>query len=353
MGISSGGRRGIQQMKRAVTIRDVAALARVSVGTVSAVLNRQSTVSEGTRQRVMESIEALSYKPNSNARSLKRPRLSSIGLIVPDLQNPFFSSIAEGVQDILEEHDILLVLCMTGGRAEREQYYAQALQSARLDGVIYLTGSGVPSPSLMRLAKSKQIILVDESVPGVVIPFVGTQNRHGAFLLARHVLSQGHRKVGIIGGPPRLWTSEQRLAGYREAMAASGLDPDSGLLAEGEYDEASGYRLARVLLETDPELTVLLCANDLMAIGAIRYCREAGIDVPADVSITGFDNIATSSLLEPALTTVAQPGHEMGQAAAALLLHHIKGTAPPETVEFPTRVCLRDSVAPPRRRRRV
>jgi LacI family transcriptional regulator len=335
-------------MKRATTIKDVASRARVSVGTVSAVLNGASTVAVPTRQRVLNSIEELSYRPNSMARSLRHPQALSVGLIVPNLQNPFFSSVAEGVQRTAEANDILLVLCMTWARAEREQYYAQTLQTARLNGVIYLSGSGIPSPNLLSLAKSRQIVFVDESLPGVDIPFVSAQNRIGARELAKHVLSFGHRHVGIIGGPPRLWTSEQRLAGYREALASERLDPDGAPFVSGDYDEASGYELARQLLHgSDNPVTAILCANDLMAIGALRFCRETGIRVPADVSIVGFDNIPTSGLLDPGLTTVAQPGEEMGRAAAQLLLHQIKGLDRPPVTEFGTSLCLRNSVAAP------
>jgi LacI family transcriptional regulator len=335
-------------MKRPTTIRDVATRAGVSVGTVSAVINRSPTVAESTRQRVLNRIQELSYKPNSKARSLRQHGVSAVGLIVPDLQNPFFSSVAEGVQITAEENDVLLVLCMTWARAEREQYYAQTLLTARLDGVIYLSGSGIPSHDLLLLSKSRQILFVDETLPGVDIPFISAENRSGARAIAKHVLSMGHRRVAIIGGPPRLWTSEQRLAGYREALAAAGLDPDETPMIAGDYGEASGYRIARELLQKeDSGITALLCANDLMAIGAMKLCRDVGLRIPKDISITGFDNIPASSLLDPALTTVAQPGRDMGQAAAQLLLHQIKGISRPSRTEFPTELCVRGSVSAP------
>jgi LacI family transcriptional regulator len=334
-------------MKRTTTIRDVAARAGVSVGTVSAVINRSPSVAESTRQRVLNRIQELSYKPNSKARSLRQQGVSAVGLIVPDLQNPFFSSVAEGVQITAEENDVLLVLCITWARAEREQYYAQTLLTARLDGVIYLSGSGIPSHDLLLLSKSRQILFVDERLPGVDIPFVSAENRSGARAVAKYVLSMGHRRVAIIGGPPRLWTSEQRLAGYREALAAAGLNPDEAPMIAGDYGEASGYRIARELLEKGSGITALLCANDLMAIGAMKLCRDVGLSVPKDISITGFDNIPASSLLDPALTTVAQPGRDMGRAAAQLLLHQIKGISRPARTEFPTELCVRGSVSGP------
>lgn len=335
------------------TIKDVAARARISVGTVSAVINRSDSVAAHTRQRVLRVIQQLAYKPNNAARSLRRPGVSAIGLVLPDLQNAFFSSVAEGVQLTAEEHDVLLVLCMTWARAEREQYYAQTLQTARLDGVIYLSGSGIPSPNLLQLAKSRQILFVDESLKGVDIPSISAENRSGARAVAAHVLSHGHTSVAIIGGPPRLWTSEQRLAGYREALAGAGLDAERAPMLAGNYDEESGYRLARELLGRKRRpITALLCANDLMAIGAMKFCRDANLQIPQDVSIAGFDNIPASSLLVPALTTVAQPGRDMGRAAAQLLLHQIKGISRPSVTDFPTTLCLRNSVAAPTRKQR-
>ena len=335
-------------MSRAPTIRDVARLTGVSIGTVSAVINNSAPVSERTKQRVLNCIEEQSYKPNNTARNLKRHRVSTIGLIVPDLQNPFFSSIAEGVHLVAEESDVLLVLCITWARADREQYFAQTSQTQRLDGVIYLSGSGIPSSHLLALARHRQIVFVDENLPGVNIPFISAHNRSGAREIAKHVLAKGHRNVAVIAGPPRLWTSEQRLAGYREAFAAAGFNPDDVPVFFGDYGEASGYGIAQELLrEPGCTVTALICANDLMAIGAMRFCREAGLQVPKDVSITGFDDIPAASLLDSPLTTVGQPGRDMGRAAAQLLLHQIAGTSLPLLTEFPTTPCLRSSVASP------
>jgi DNA-binding LacI/PurR family transcriptional regulator len=160
----------------------------------------------------------------------------------------------------------------------------------------------------------------------------------------------GLRRLAIIGGPQRLWTSEQRLAGFRESIASAGLDPDQALYVGGDYGERSGYRAAAELLggELSRRPTAILCANDLMAIGVMRFCREAGISIPGDLSLTGFDDIAGAEFLEPALSTVAQPAHDMGRAAAELLLHRVGvRPAPPETVQFMTTARIRDSVAAP------
>ncbi|RJG46124.1 MULTISPECIES: LacI family DNA-binding transcriptional regulator [unclassified Mesorhizobium] len=329
------------------TIRDVAREAGVSIGTVSAVINGRGLVADDTKRHVLRFIAELGFEPNNAARSLKRGRISSIGFVVPDLGNPFFASVAEGIQHGIADNDILLMLCITWSKTEREEYFARVLRTQRLDGVIYLSGTGLPSPSLLELAKTGSVVFVDEVLPGLDVPFVGSNNLAGARAIARHVLDCGHRKIAIIGGPPRLWTSEQRLAGFRESLASVGLDPDAATYVSGDYSERSGYLAATNLLTGDPAArpTAILCANDLMAIGVMRFCRESGISIPGQLSITGFDDIANAEFLLPSLSTVAQPAQEMGRAAAELLLHR-KGVRadPPVTTRFPTAVRIRNSV---------
>ena len=213
---------------------------------------------------------------------------------------------------------------------------------------IYLSGTGLPSPSLLDLARAGAVVFVDEPLAGIDTPFVGCNNLGGARLIARHVIAWGHRRIAIIGGPPRLWTSEQRLAGFRESLAAAGLNPDAMPYAAGDYGERSGYESAVTLLSGPRQdwPTAILCANDLMAIGVMRYCRERGIAIPGELSISGFDDIAGSELLLPALSTVAQPSHDMGHAAAELLLQRIGvRNEAAMTTNFPVSLKWRDSVA--------
>ena len=329
------------------TIRDVAREARVSIGTVSAVINDSGLVAEETRRHVSRVIAELGFEPNNMARSLKRGRVSSVGFVVPDLGNPFFANVAEGIQRGIGDNDILLVLCLTWSKTEREEYFARILRTQRLDGVIYLSGTGMPSPSLLELAKTGSVVFVDEILPGLDVPFVGSDNLAGARSIARHVLDCGHRRIAIIGGPSRLWTSEQRLAGFRESLASFGLDPDAAPYIAGDYSESSGYLAATQLLISDPAKrpTAILCANDLMAIGVMRFCRESGIRIPDDLGITGFDDIPNAEFLRPSLSTVTQPAQDMGRAAAELLLYRkgVRAEAPLMT-RFPTHTRIRNSV---------
>jgi DNA-binding LacI/PurR family transcriptional regulator len=271
------------------------------------------------------------------------------------LSNPFFAAVAEGIQSQIAALDILLVLCTTEANAERERYYAQVLRTQRLDGVIYLSGTGLPSPALVELAQRGSVVFVDERLPGLEIPFVNAANRSGTRALGAHVLEAGHKDLAIINGPPRLWTSDQRLAGFREAIAAAGLDPDATRVIEGDYSERSGYAAAMDLMvpKKGKRPTAILCANDLMALGVIRYCREQGFRIPDDISVTGFDDIPLAEFLDPPLTTVAQPGREMGVAATKVLLHAIGALdSPPGKTDFATEVKIRGSVGRPRGVRR-
>lgn len=217
-------------------------------------------------------------------------------------------------------------------------------------GVIYLSGTGLPSPSLIELTRSGTVVFVDEVLPGIDCPSVLAENRRGARDMARSVVEAGHRRIAVIEGPKRLWTSDQRLSGVREGLLSAGVDPDGLHFVPGDYTEAAGYRAGAVLTQ-GPEAnwpTAVICANDQTAIGLLRFCREAGIPVPQKLSVTGYDDIAESGLMNPALSTVTQPARDMGRAAAHLLLHSIGVRAqPPEITRFATKPRLRATLAAP------
>jgi LacI family transcriptional regulator len=332
-------------------MKDVAEHARVSVSTVSYVLNDSGPVAADRRARVPDAIRVLNYTPNESARSLKRRAASTIGLVVPELSNQFFALLAEGVERAASARDVLVVLCAPEATRDAVALNAQLFRGQRLDGVIYLSCAGTSPSALLELTKLGRVVLVDELVPGFDLPAVVSDSRRGGREVARHVLEQGHERITIIGGPSTLWTAEQRLAGYREALAAAGHDTDEVPVLVGDYRQESGFELAAKALGVAPEHrpTVLPCANDLMAIGALEYARSAGINVPADVSIVGFDDIPFARLLTPRLTTVRQPAYNVGHRAATLLLDLLDGKPDTQpTGLFPVTLKVRDSVAPPK-----
>jgi len=329
-------------------MREVAEHANVSLSTVSYVLNNSGPVAPARRARVLAAVRALQYTPNESARSLKRRSASAIGLFVPDLVNQFFALLAQGVERAAAERDVLVVLSAPEGNDETESRNTRLLRSQRVDGVIYLSGNGASTSSLLELTSLGPVVLVDERRPGLELPAVLSDGRRGAREIARHVLEQGHSRVAVIGGPASSWTAEQRLAGYREAFAAAGRDPDDLAVYVGDYHQASGRELAARALRrsTRERPTALLCANDLMAIGAIEHCRAARLRVPEDISIVGFDDIPVAALLTPRLTTVSQPAFDMGYRATVMLLDLIRGDAGRHTDELlPVTVQVRDSVA--------
>jgi DNA-binding LacI/PurR family transcriptional regulator len=328
------------------TIRDVAHRARVSLSTVSVVLNGTAPASEATRRRVLAAVRELGYEPNSQARNLRSKRAHAVGLIVPDILNPFFALVAEGVQEEARRRDYLLVLCSSDAEAEQEAGYARLLRANRLDGVVHLSGTGAPLAALLRLAEEAPLVVVDERLDGLERPFIGSDNRSGARRAAKLALELGHERFAIVAGPPGLWTARQRLAGYHEALAASGIDVDGVPVVEGDYRVESGVRAAARLLGGSRRLrpTALLVANDLMAIGCLRHCALSGVAVPGEVGVVGYDDIPLAALVTPALTTVRQPARELGRAAVTILLDQIEGKEAPQAIDLPAELVVRDSL---------
>ncbi len=333
-------------------MKEVAEHAKVSLSTVSYVLNNSGPVAPERRARVLAVMRELRYTPNDAARHLKRGSALAIGLFVPDLVNQFFALLAQGVERAASERDVLVVLSASEGNDEAESRNARLLRSQRVDGVIYLSGTAASTSSLLELTSLGPVVLVDERRPGLDLPAVLSDGRRGAREIARYVLEQGHERVAVIAGPASSWTAEQRLAGYREAFAALGHDPDQFAVFVGDYRQGSGRELAARALAGSPRKrpTALLCANDLMAIGVLEHCKAAALRVPEDVSIVGFDDIPVAALLTPRLTTVSQPAVEMGYRATSILLDLIKESARHHSDEFlPVALQIRESVVPPAR----
>jgi DNA-binding LacI/PurR family transcriptional regulator len=335
--------------RRRTTMKDVAEHARVSISTVSYVLNDSGPVAPERRNRVLDAVRVLEYSPNESARSLKRRSASAIGMVVPELTNQFFAMVTEGVQKAASARDVLVVLVVPDATEQPEEKQAELLRSQRLDGVIYLSGTGSMPTSIYDLARSGPVVLVDEQIPGMDMPAVVSDSRKGGREVATHVLENGHRRLAVIGGPAALWTAQQRLAGYREAFAGAGIDPDSVPVFAGDYRQSSGATLAAKALAgpADARPTALLCANDMMAIGAMDYCRTQGYRIPEDVSIVGFDDLPVSTLLTPRLTTVRQPAVDMGCRAVNALFDLLANKKSDAIGLLPVTVQLRDSVCPP------
>jgi LacI family transcriptional regulator len=308
------------------TIREVAAKAGVSVSTVSHVVNETRFVSEETRGRVLAAMEELHYKPNRLARSLRRKdkRTHTLGLLIPDSTNPFFAEVLRGVEDASFEAGYNVILCNSDDDPEKELNYLNVLLGKQVDGIV-LVSAGAHEASLELLARRQgTAVVVDREIGGAELDSVVVDNEEGGYLATQYLLDLGHEHIGCITGPSPLTPSAGRSQGYRKALEDAGFVPDDNFLLAGDFRPQSGYTATRQLLAQTPRPTAIFACNDMMAVGAIRALNEAGLRVPQDVSVIGFDDITLASFTGPPLTTMAQPSIEMGMLAAELLVDRLQ-----------------------------
>ena len=333
-------------MKRA-TIRDVAHKARVSSATVSRYLNGNLQLPEETASRIRHAIEALSYAPSVLAQALSTGRSRTLGIIVPDIANPFFAQLASAAEREAFTHGYALMLCSTESHPERERHYLAELRAQRLDGTLfiseYIVGAGVAE----QLAGIGNLVLVDEGLEGFGGVMVLVQNAEGARLATEHLLELGHRRIAYVGGPPHLLTSRERVAGFEAALRAAGLTPDPRCMVHGPYRERTGVDALGNFLELDVPPTAVFASSDVAAFGVLREARGRGLRVPGNLSVVGFDDVWVSQMLSPALTTVSQPIDALGAEAIRALLGLIRGE--PVSIwqrRLPVRLVTRESTGP-------
>jgi LacI family transcriptional regulator len=310
----------------AATIRDVARRARVSVATVSRVVNHSAhRVDPATRQRVMAAVADLGYQANPIAVSLKKRASRTVALIVPNISNPFFPAIARGIEDTARQHGYAVLLCNTYEDLDREHEYLELLRKRWVDGMLFAT-VGSNTRHLQDLRRDGlPVVLVARDVDGLTIDAVLVDNFRGAVDATTHLLHLGHRAIAYIAGPPSLRVALERRRGHLHALAAAGLDADDALIAEGDFTADGGRAAIATLLGRGARFSAVVAANDLMAIGAMEALRAVDRRIPHDVAVVGFDDITFASLVSPALTTVAQPKYRMGQLAMERLLELMAG----------------------------
>jgi DNA-binding LacI/PurR family transcriptional regulator len=301
------------------TIRDVARQAGVSTATVSRVISGSVAARPQTRARVLAAAEMLGYRPSAVARSLKLRTTRTLGLLVTDIQNPYYAEIVRAVEDAALERNLAVLLCNGADDPAREETYLDLLVDRRVDGII-IASSGLQERHGAWLARrSVPVVLVNWTAPALRLPAILGDNRTGGRLATEHLLSLGHRRIGHLSAPARNAAASERLAGIGEALGEAGLDPGSLVVVEGDGQVAGGERAALELLDRTRGITGIVCYNDLTAIGAVRALRARGLQVPADVSIVGYDDIALSAWVDPPLTTIAQRTSEMGHWAVRRL----------------------------------
>ncbi|GAB2832157.1 LacI family DNA-binding transcriptional regulator [Lentzea nigeriaca] len=339
---------GWRSVRKPASIKDVAAAADVSPTTVSHVLSGRRPVAEETAARVRSVVNRLGYVPASLARSLQAGFTSVVGLLIPDISNAFFADLAKGAEDAAHDLGYSLILCNTEFDPEREDRYLGMIRSRFIDGMVYAAGSPPSRQRLEALLGSFPIALADEEVEGLEGALIATADHEaGGRFVGNHLRELGHRRALALTGPRGLKSSTARASGFRQAFRGDVVE------RIGDFKESSGHRLVAEFLAEQRNLdaTAIFAANDLMAFGAIAALREAGLAVPRDVSVVGFDDIRVASLSSPALTTVRQPAYDVGRTATAQLLQYAaRGAVPPASRHtLPVELQVRDSTAQPAR----
>ncbi len=327
-------------------LQDVAREAGVSVATVSRVMNDAKNVRSETRTKVQTAVQALRFQPNRVARRLRtRNGLSQlIGLVVPDIQNPFFVEVIRGVEEAAYGSGNALILSSYQYDEEKEKLYLNLMRSESVDGLIIIP-HGKKDRAVKQLIRSGvPTVCVDRAVESVDVDTVVVDNQRGAREATEHLLKLGNKRIGYISGPTEMLTSVERLAGYQSALWESCVECEDNLIRVGDYKYESGNRLAGELLDLPEPPSALFVANSLMTLGALEAIHRRRLTIPTDVALIGFDDMAWAISLNPPLTAVSQPGFEIGRRAAELLFQRFSDpTRQTVRVVLETRLIVRKS----------
>ncbi|MCC6313038.1 MAG: LacI family DNA-binding transcriptional regulator [Thermomicrobiales bacterium] len=329
------------------TIRDVASHAGVSTATVSRVVSGRGHVSLEARERVLAAVAELGYVPNALARGLKTRRSRSIGLLIPELVDPFYLHVAQAVEDVASAAGFRVILGNSNASAERERTYVDLMLAHNVDGVVF--GSLKPPRAAVRILQEKgtPTVLIDEPPLDLAVDSVRGDNVGGARALTRHLLAQGHRRIALLNGLDGALSVEERERGFRQAMAEAGAPVDETLISRDPWTLAAGERRAATLLDIRPRVTAIFTGSWFLGIGALRALEGAGCAVPDDVAVATFDDAPFAESRAPFLTAAAQPVHEIGALATRMLLDRITGRecGPPREEILPTHLIVRASSA--------
>jgi LacI family transcriptional regulator len=332
----------------APTMIDVARSAGVSIATVSAFINGTSNVSAELTRRIEAAISEIGYERNAIARSLKTGATRTVGLMVADIRNPFFTDVVASIQKVLNRAGYAVMLCSNEEDTAMQDEQIKLMLDRMVDGLIIAPAG--EDEIMKRLVKStrKPVVLLDRTCDELDIDAVVLDNAQAVSDATNYLLGLGHRRIGYLSGSSGKSTGRDRLVGYRNALAAAGIAYEPGLVREGNFREADGYRAAMELLTAPERPTALFSANNLMVIGAMRAIRDMGLECPADISVASMDDFPWADVFSPRLTTVAQPVEAIGEQAARLLLERLNGTAPaaPRLLTLHGRLVVRNSCAP-------
>lgn len=332
------------------TIKEVAKLAGVSVGTVSHVLSETVPVSITLRERVWEAIRKLDFHPNHVARSLKVRETKMLGMVIPDITNPFFPLVVRGAEDGGLESGYTLVTFNTDDQVAREKRVFSVLRSRRVDGVLLVVA---PSPGDVShiesiIAAGTPVVCLDRIPPGVKVDLVSVDSVKGARMCIQHLIMQGHNRIGILTGSMALQTARDRLNGYKAALRDAGIRLDPGLIREGDFRTEAGYRLGKELLLRHDRPTAIFGSNGMLTLGLLAAMEEVGLRCPEDVAVATFDDMPVSEVFRPHLTAVAQPAYRIGYEGVQLLIQRLREGRPdrrPRHIRLEPELKIRESTA--------
>jgi LacI family transcriptional regulator len=340
----------LQEKKETMpTIRDVAKRAGVATMTVSRVINNSGYVSDATRAKVESAIAELGYVPNMLGPSLRFNQTNTLALVLTDITNPFWTTLARGVEDAAQEKGYSVILCNTDESIQKQDQYLTMLLKRRIDGILFVPADNRPEPVQLIQKHKIGVVMLDRTVTNVDVDIVRGDSFGGAYQLAKHLVELGHEHIAILSGPKNISTSVERVAGFRQAMEEVGLDHNLKNIYWGSFSRSLGCETAEQALKTVPRPTAFLAVNNFIANGAIQTFSQAGLRVPEDVSLVSFDDIPAIINPVPFLTVAIQPAYEMGHQATQLLLARLAKEGPEDRQEIilPTKIFIRKSSAPP------
>ena len=336
-------------MGEPVTMRQIAERADVSIGTVSHVINGTARVRPKLRQRVLEAIRYLGFQPSALAQGLRRNRTSLLGMILPDVTNPFFPEVVRGAEDVAFKHSYRMVLCNADNNPAKEASYLVDLRSFRVAGLLIIpaAGSDLASGLVGGTPGGPPVVCLDRCPEGWTGDSVLVANELGAYHATKHLIESGHRHLAVITGPAQVPNAVERLNGFKQACREAHLLVRPEFIQHAAFDTRSGFDAAKRLLRMLPRPTGIFACNDLMALGVLRAVHEQGLRCPEDLSLVGFDSLEFCEYTSPALTSVYQPGYQLGATAAGLLLERINGLSDaPKRILLETQLKIRSSVLP-------
>jgi len=329
------------------TIKDVAKEAGVSIATVSYVINNTRYVSTELMEKTNKAIKKLSYRPDAIARGLKTKKTHTIGLIISDLSNPFYSSLIKGVENFAMKKNYSLIICNTNETLNKENLYIDVLLKKKIDGLIIApTGKNI---EIFAQLKDEKVpfVFVDRKIKGIEIDVVLSDNIKGAYEATKHLIELGHKKIGVLIGLKSITTSIERFRGYKKALKEYNIDIDPKLLVEGSSRIESAQESIVELLNKPYRPTAIFSTNNLMTIGAMRGIVKKGLKCPDEISLVGFDDFDWASTFKPTLTTVAQQPYKLGEKAAEMLCKRIKNKSGKfKEIRIPTELRIRNSTGP-------